>query len=625
MPTAKVQPTHQARLAYVYVRQSTPLQVRQHQESTERQYRLRERAVTLGWPPTAVAVIDEDQGRSGSAAAHRPGFQRLVAEVGLGHVGVVLMLEASRLARNNGDWHRLVEICGVSRTLLADETAVYDPRDPNDRLLLGVKGTLSEAELFTLRTRLHEGRWHKARKGQLRFPLPIGYVLGADGEWAPDPDIRVRERLAYVFEAFRRRGVARAVVRDLRAQGLDLPARVVAREGYGTLVWKAPTLGAVVRLLTNPAYAGAYVYGRWRYPGERRSAKTGKAYAQRRPLADWPVVLRDHHPAYLPWEEFVRNGEQLRANWYRDGQPGVAREGAALLQGIAYCGVCGRKLGVQHRAAAERRAPTYLCNRGYQEGDRHHCQSMTARPVDAAVSAAFLAAFAPLHLDVALGVLDRVEADLAAQRRQQELQLEQARYEARLAQRQYDACDPDNRLVAGELERRWNEKLERVARLDQAYAQAERDARWTMTAEDRAAIGALARDLPALWHAATTTDRDRKQLLRHAIAAVDLDGVSHPGQIAVQIHWRSGAVTAVRAARPAPGEGSLKTPDEALALLRELAPTHTYAEMAQRVNAAGWRTAFGHPFTDRHVGYLCRRHGWERGTRHAARSSRGES
>ena len=381
----------------------------------------------------------------------------------------------------------------------------------------------------------------------------------------------------------------------------------------------------MVRLLTNPAYAGAYVYGRWRYPGERRSARTGKALARRQPLADWPVAIRDHHPPYLPWEEFVRNREQLRANWYRDGQPGVAREGAALLQGIASCGVCGRKLGVQHRAAAEQRAPAYLCNRGYQEGDGHLCQSMTARPVDAAVAAAFLDAVTPLHLDVALGVLDRVEADLAAQRRQQELQLAQARYEARLAQRQYDACDPDNRLVAGELERRWNEQLARVAQLEQAHAQAERDARWTMTAEERAAVGALARDLPALWHAATTTDRDRKQLLRHAIAAVDLDGVSHPGQIAVQIHWRSGTVTTLRVARPAPGEGSLKTPDEALALIRELAPTHGYAAIAARVNAAGWRTAFGRPFASRHVGYLCRRHGWERGTRHAARVSRAGS
>ena len=291
MAPAKVQPTHRERLACVYVCQSTQLQVRQHQESTERQYQLRERAIALGWPPTAVTVIDEDQGRSGSAAAHRPGFQRLVSQVSLGQVGLVLMLEASRLARNNGDWHHLIEICGLRGTLIADETAVYDPRDPNDRLLLGVKGTLSEAELFTLRLRLHEGRWNKARKGQLRFPLPVGYVLGADGGWEVDPDTQVRERLAYAFESFRQHGVARAVVRDLREQGLDLPARVTAKEEFGALVWKAPTLSAVIRLLTNPAYAGAYVYGRWHYAGERRSPTTGKALPRLLALDDWPVCL----------------------------------------------------------------------------------------------------------------------------------------------------------------------------------------------------------------------------------------------------------------------------------------------------------------------------------------------
>ena len=262
MIPSTIQRTHRERLACVYVRQSTQLQVRQHRESAERQYALRARAVALGWPPGAVEVIDEDQGRSGSAAAHRPGFQRLVSQVGLGQVGLVLMLEASRLARNNSDWHRLVELCGLAGALLADEAAVYDPRDPNDRLLLGVKGTLSEAELFTLRLRLHEGRWTKARKGLLRFPLPVGYVRGEDGGWELDPDLQVRERLAYLFATFRRLGVGRAVVRALKAQGLTLPARVTAREGYGTLVWKAPTLGAVVRLLSNPAYAGAYVYGR---------------------------------------------------------------------------------------------------------------------------------------------------------------------------------------------------------------------------------------------------------------------------------------------------------------------------------------------------------------------------
>jgi DNA invertase Pin-like site-specific DNA recombinase len=613
---SKIQPAHRERLACVYVRQSTALQVRQHQESTERQYHLQERAMTLGWAATAIEVIDEDQGRSGQSALHRTGFQRLVAQVSLGQVGIVLMLEASRLARNNSDWYHLIEICGVRRTLIADEQAVYDPREPNDRLLLGVKGTLSEAETFTLRTRLYEGRWNKARKGALRFPLPIGYVRGADDAWELDPNAQVRERLGYVFAAFRRHGVARAVVRALREQELDLPSYVVGKENYGALVWKTPTLGAVVRILTNPGYAGAYVYGRWDYSGERQSAKTGKTLPRVRPLDAWTVCLRDHHPSYLTWDEFVTNRARLRANGYRVETPGAARDGAALLQGIVRCGVCGGKMRVQYHQAHESRSPTYLCPGGYADGDPHLCQSVTARPVDAGVVAAFLAAASPLSVEISLRVLERIEQDRAVQRRQWELQVEQARYEARLAQRRYDAIDPENRLVAAELERRWNEKLERVARLEHAAAQLDQHAHWAITAEERETIQRLAQDLPALWQAETTTHHERKQLLRLAIDSVQLDTVSQPGQVSLQIHWRIGTITTLAVKRPAAGDGSLQTPAAAVATIQALAPTCDYAAIAEQLNAAGWRTAFGLAFTWEHVGYLCRRHGWARGKKH---------
>ena len=621
MIPATIQRAQRERLACVYVRQSTQLQVRQHHESAERQYALRERAVALGWPPSAVEVIDEDQGRSGASAAHRPGLQRLVSRVGLGEVGLVLMLEASRLARSNSEWHRLIELCGLAGALIADEGAVYDPRDPNDRLLLGVKGTLSEAELFTLRLRLHEGRWNKARKGLLAFPLPVGYVRGPDGGWELDPDAQVRERLAYLFATFRRVGVARAVVRELNGLGLTLPTRVTAREGYGTLTWKAPTLSAVVRVLTNPAYAGAYVYGRWGYAGARRSATTGKLAARHVALADWPVVIRDHHPAYLSWEAFVQQRERLRANWYRAGQPGAAREGQALLQGIVGCGVCGHTLHVQHWAARDRRAPAYVCDRAYRDGAERICQTVSARPVDAAVAAAFLDAVSPLRLELSRRVLERAEQERAARRRQHELQIEQAQYEARLAQRRYEAVDPDRRLVAAELERRWEEALAQVAQLEHAFAQADRDIAVALTDEERAALETLAQDLPAIWHAETTTDRERKQLLRFAITRADLDGRTHLAQVGIQIHWRSGTITTVQVDRPRPGDGSLKTPTAALALIRELAPHVSYAEIARRLNAQGCRTAFGHAFTSLHVGYLCRRHGWARGTKHSRSQS----
>ncbi|HEX8813494.1 MAG TPA: recombinase family protein [Terracidiphilus sp.] len=542
-----------------------------------------------------------------STAQPGSGFQRLVTEVGLGKVGIVMMLEASRLARNNSDWYRLIEICGLTGTLIADESAIYNPREPNDRLLLGVKGTLSEAELFTLRTRLYEGRWNKARKGLLQFALPVGYVRGANGNWELDPDAQVRERLAYLFESFRRHGVARSVVRDLKREGWDLPTRAVSREGYGLLIWKTPTLSAVVRILHNPAYAGVYVFGRWGYCGDRRSAKTGKVLPHQIPMAKWPVKINAHHPAYLSWEEYVKNGERMYQNWNRGQETrGVAREGSALLQGMVYCGICGRKMGVQNRAVSEKRSPTYLCQSGYEDGDKI-CQSMTSRPIDAAVVEAFLHSVSPLSLDVGLRVLEQLENDLAVQRRQRELQLEQARYEARLAQRQYDAVDPDNRLVASELERRWNEKLERVVRLEQAYSQAEQEAGWNITPEERKMIEELSQNLPVLWKAQSTTNRERKQLLRLAIESVQLDGVSQAGQIEVQIRWRSGTMTRSCIKRTAPGEGSLKTPPNAVAQIHEMAGRYSYADIADRLNAAGCRTAFGRYFTSQHVGYICRR------------------
>jgi DNA invertase Pin-like site-specific DNA recombinase len=610
MNTGKMQSLHYERTAYVYVRQSTPWQVMENRESTERQYHLRERAVQLGWPASHVEVIDEDQGRSGSTATHRSGFQRLVTEVGLGKVGIVLMLEASRLARNNSDWYRLIEICGLTSTLIGDENAVYSPREPNDRLLLGVKGTLSEAELFTLRTRLYEGRWNKARKGLLQFPLPTGYVRGADGHWELDPDAQVRERLAYLFDSFRRLGVARSVVRDLKQKALDLPTRVATREGYGSLIWKTPSLSAVVRILRNPAYAGVYVFGRWGYSGDRRSAKTGKVLPHQVPMAQWPVKIDVHHPAYLSWEEYVKNCEQMHQNWNGGETRGVAREGNALLQGIVYCGICGHKMGVQNHVLREKRSPSYICQSNYHNGDADKiCQSMTSRPVDAAVVEAFLESVSPMSLEVGFRVLEQLEQDLAAQRRQRELQLEQARYEARLAQRQYDAVDPDNRLVASELERRWNEKLERVSHLEQAHAQAEQEAEWNLTPAERQAIQELSQNLPLLWGAPNTTNQERKRLLRMAIESVQLEGVSKAGEIDVQIRWRSGMLTNFAVKRSTPGERSLKTPQEALAKIREMAGEYTYGDIAHHLNDAGYRTAFGRPFTHQHVGYICRRNG----------------
>jgi hypothetical protein len=434
-------------------------------------------------------------------------------------------------------------------------------------------------------------------------------VHGADGGWALDPDTQVRERLSYVFDLFRRYRIVRAVVRELKEQILELPTRVTGSEAYGSLVWKPATLSTVIRILHNPAYAGAYVYGRWEYLSERCSPKTGKASARARDVAQWPVKITKHHPAYINWEEFVNNQEQLRRNWGHEDNRGVPREGRALLQGIVYCGVCGRRMSIQNRAAKEGRSPSYICGRGYQDGDEKSCQCMTSRAIDAAVAEAFLAAVSPISLRIATLTLDQVEQDLTAQRRQRELQLEQARYDARLAQRQYDAVDPSNRLVAAELERRWNEKLDRVAQLEQVFARTERDAEWSLTAEERADITELSRDLPAIWNAETTSNQERKELVRMAIESVQLDGIREAGLVEVQIHWRSGAITSIDVKRSVPGEGSLKTPKEAISRIHGLAPRRTYAQIATSLNRAGLRSAFGRRFTQQHVGYICRRDG----------------
>ncbi|HEY6408286.1 MAG TPA: recombinase family protein, partial [Ktedonobacteraceae bacterium] len=404
--------------------------------------------------------------------------------------------------------------------------------------------------------------------------------------------------------------VARQVVRELKQHGLDLPTRMVSKDTYGTLIWKRPTLSAVVRILENPAYAGAYAYGRWEYRSEQRSPKTGKAQAHLRPRDQWPVLIQAHHPAYVSWEEYMQTQDQLRQNWQRDGSKGIARQGTALLQGIVWCGHCGRKMGVQHHAAKEKRSATYLCQLGHQQdGEDRICQSMTARRVDGAVVQAFLEAVSPVGIEVARAVLTQVEQQLADLRRQWELQLEQTRYEARLAQRKYDAVDPDNRLVAAELERRWNAQLTRVAELEQAFAKAEQEARFTLTPEERTSMQTLAQDLAAIWQAETTIPADRKQLLRLAIESVQLDGVCQPGWIEIQIRWRSGVVTRLEVKRAQPGEGSLKTPEQAVARINALAAELSYAQIAEELNAAGWRTAFGRPFTSQHVGYICRRDG----------------
>jgi DNA invertase Pin-like site-specific DNA recombinase len=621
MPTdPKIRTDHFRRQAVVYVRQSTPHQVRGNRESTVRQYALADRAKVLGWPAAAVQTIDEDQGRSGARSDHRDGFKRLLAEIGAGQVGLVLALEASRLARSSVDWHRLVEICGITKTLLADETAVYDPRDPNDRLLLGMKGTLSEAELMTIRCRLHDGRWSKARRAELSKPLPVGYVRTEARAVVKHPDRQVLARLQYIFDLFAELRVARRGVARLRQEKLRIPAQAWGGPGHGEIRWKVATFGAIMRILHNPAYAGTYAYGQKEYDPFDRSPTTGKAKTAARPLADWPVCVQDAYPAFISWDQFVRNQETLRENWFRAGTRGAPRRGQALLQGIARCGRCGARMSVFYYSTKEKRAPGYGCVAGYVDGGST-CQMMSSAPVDAAVTEAFLAAVTPAQLDVALRALDAYEAERFEARRQRRMQVERAEYEVEIARRRYEATDPANRLVAAELESRWEQALRERERLMREVEELDRRSASPLGAVERRRVREMAADLGKVWRATTTGMEDRKDLLRFLVHRVYLDGVTEAGRIRIEIEWHTGARTRVTVPRPAVGAWAPRTPADAVERIRLLLSKHDYSTIAGMLNAEGYRTAKGLAFDMYSVGYVARSRGWGRS---AARRPEGD-
>jgi DNA invertase Pin-like site-specific DNA recombinase len=610
--TSKIAATHLRRQAVVYIRQSSMNQVRRNRESQERQYGLVQRSQQLGWSAKCVRTIDEDQGRNAGSGTHRQGFKKLLAEIAAGQVGMVLALEASRLARSSADWHRLVEICVVTQTLLADESAVYDPRDPNDRLLLGLKGTISEAELFTLRCRLHEGRWHKARRGELNRSLPVGYVRTATGEVVKDPDRQVQGRLNYIFQLFSQQKVARRVLVQLVKERLEIPTRIWGGPRHGDLTWRDPDFSGLMRILHNPTYAGAYVYGQYAYDSFDRSPTTGKARVHPRPLSDWPVCIQGAYPAYISWEQFVENQRVLRSNWYRQESRGAPRKGAALLQGIVYCGRCGARMSILHYAAREKRSPAYGCFYAYNRKAGATCQCMSATGVDQAVTKLFLSAASPAKVEIALQAMEELDASRRESRRQWELQLQQADYEVELARRRYEAVDPGNRLVASELEARWEQALSQREQLQREHAELERRQPPAISEQDRQLVRELSSDLERVWSAQTTSMKDRKTLLRFLVKRVHLDGVTEPGKIRIDVEWHTGAHSSMVIERPAVGAWAPKTPEPVLARIREMVTEHTYAAIAETLNREGLRSAKGLPFNAGTVGYIVRSRGWRK-------------
>lgn len=600
----KITASHLSRHAYLYVRQSTLRQVLENTESTKRQYALRERAVALGWKPDQVVVIDSDLGQSG-ADSDRAGFQRLVAAVGVGEVGVVLGLEVSRLARSSSDWHRLLEICALANTLILDEDGLYDPAHFNDRLLLGMKGTMSEAELHVLRARLIGGQLAKASRGELEVPLPVGLIYDPTAKVVLDPDQAVQQAIHQFFDTFRRTGSATATVRAFREQGLLFPRREQSGPRRGDLVWGALLHYRALNVLKNPRYAGAFAYGR------SRASKPGQPSGQRHtlPRDQWHTLILDAHPGYITWADYEENLARLQANsaaYGADRRHGPPREGPALLQGLAICGRCGGRMTVRYHMRHGQPVPQYCCqSEGIKRGESP-CQRIVGADIDRAVGDLLIDTMTPLALEVALSVQDELDSRAADADRMRRQQVERAHYEAELAQRRYLRVDPDNRLVAATLEAEWNNKLRAV---DAARADYEnqRQADTLLDDDNRRRILALATDFPRLWQDPNTPARERKRMARLVIDDVTL--LLGNQVLDLHLRFRGGDTRSIQLSRPRSITDLQKLDPAVVAEIDRLIDDHTDSEIAAALNAAGHQPPVGDRYTIWIVWKIRRAHG----------------
>jgi DNA invertase Pin-like site-specific DNA recombinase len=594
---AKVQTRHLKRGAYLYVRQSTLRQLFENTESTERQYNLRQRAIALGWRIDQVVVIDSDLGLSGASAVDRHGFQRLVAEVSLGRAGIVMGLEVSRLARNSTDWHRLLEICALADCLILDEDGVYDPAHFNDRLLLGLKGTMSEAELHVMRARLRGGILNKARRGELEMRLPIGFVYDTESRVRLDPDARIQESIRQLFRTFRRTGSATATVKAFCEQGLLFPHRVHHGARKDDVLWSELDHSRVLWVLHHPRYAGAYCFGRTRY----RKHPDGQKVSARLPSAEWVSLIRDAHEAYVSWEEFEQNVQVLRENAHAlgiDRERGAPREGPALLQGLAICARCGERMTVRYHVQGTRRVPDYMCQRHGIEHGRPVCQHVHGGELDNAVGRLLVETVTPVTLEVALAVQQELESRSDERDRLRRREFEQARYEADLARRRYMQVDPANRLVADSLEAEWNQALRALAEAQDHYEKQHEADHTGLNDKQRASIMALARDFPRLWNDPRTPDRERKRMARLLIADVTL---LKGTDICVQIRFNGGATRTLHVPLSRPAWILRQTPRAVVAEMDRLLNEYTESETADQLNRQGHISGWGKQFNSRMV------------------------
>ena len=590
----KVCADHLRRDAFLYVRQSSLRQVFENTESTKRQYALSERAVALGWPIERVHVIDSDLGLSGAQSEGRDGFQLLVSEVAMGHAGIVLGLEVSRLARNNADWHRLLELAAMTRTLIVDEDGVYDPAHFNDRLLLGLKGTMSEAELHILKSRLQGGILNKARRGELEMPLPIGLLYTADGRIVLDPDRQIQDTVRLLFETFRETGSACAVVRRMHGQHIVFPRRIRRGIGKGDVLWSAIDHSRVLQILHNPRYAGAFAYGRSRMA---YNAKL-KPVQLRVPRSDWQVLIPDAHEGYISWAEFERNQLTLEHNasgWSAGLRGRIPRQGGALLQGRVLCGRCGARMRVHYELLDGRLRQYYLCNEEVVRHGGKHCQWARGTAVDEAVSALLLQTVAPAAIEVALAVQQEIAQRVQQAAALREAQVQRARYDAELARRRYMKVDPENRLVADALEADWNSRLRQLDALQREHERQHTADRGLLDEQARQRITALASDFPRIWNDERTSAQERKRML--ALLVEDVTLFVGERQIDVHIRWRGGRTQSLSVPRPQPMAVIRKTPPQVVALIDELLETSTDRQIAARLNELGHRNWRSEPFT----------------------------
>ena len=604
--TTKIGATHLSRAAYVYLRQSSAAQVEHNRESTQRQYALASKATTLGWPQQQIVVIDDDLGLSGSGFVERSGFARLTAEVALGHVGIVLGLEVSRLARNNADWYRLLDLCGLTDTLIGDADGVYHPALFNDRLLLGLKGTMSEAELHILRARLNGGIRNKAARGELRRGLPVGLVWGEeDGEVRFHPDEAVCTAIRTVFARFSELGSARRVWLWFRSEGLSFPLQ--SHYG-GSIRWVDPSYIAIYHVLTNPVYAGAYAYGKSRRDVTLDSSGARKKRVRKLPQSQWSVLIPNHHQGFIAWHTYEANRVRISANTHprpHQSGSGAVREGTALLQGLAVCGHCGRKLRTHYTGRTA--SPGYHCaGNTIANGRGIYCLSIGAVQIDEAVSQAVLAALAPLGIEAALAAAERIEADHDAVLAQWRLSVERASYQAQRAERHYRAIDPDNRLVARGLEAEWERSLRELETAKAELARREQQRPRALSADERSRLLALGSDLRKVWQAATTSARDKKELLRALIEEVIINVNKDQYRSHLTLRWCGGALAEIDLNLPR-RRAAVRTDEDTLSLVRRLAVHYPDAVIAGILNRQQRTTAYGLRFTAHNVSCL-RRH-----------------